>query len=152
MIGYAGKILRVNLSNNSTKVDTLPLEWSRKFLGGMGFASRMLYDETEKGLDALGVDNRLFVAPGLLTGTGIPTASKTIFIGKSPLTGGFGKAVAGASIGPALKKAGYDLLVIAGQSSKPSVLNITDQMVEVVDADELWGDSVVKVPTALQAL
>ncbi len=142
MKGYAGKVLRVNLSDGSSKAETLPPEWPRKFLGGMGFASMLLFNETEQGLDALGLDNKLIVAPGLLTGTGIPTASKTLFIAKSPLTGGSGKASAGASVGPALKKAGYDLLVIEGQSSKPVVLSVADQRVEIDDAGELWGKEV----------
>ena len=94
MKGYAGKILRVKLSDRSSRTEEIPVELNRKFLGGMGFASMLLYEETEKGLDALGENNKLIVAPGLLTGTGIPTASKTLFIAKSPLTNGFGRASA----------------------------------------------------------
>jgi len=150
MNGYAGKILRVDLSNKSSKTEAIPSEWQRKFLGGMGFASILLFKETKKDLDALGTDNKLIVAPGLLTGTGIPTASKTIFITKSPLTGGFGKASAGASIGPELKKAGYDLLVIEGKSPKPVVLVIDNQAVKVDDAGELWGKNVRKTANLLK--
>ncbi|MFP3985348.1 MAG: aldehyde ferredoxin oxidoreductase family protein [Candidatus Bathyarchaeia archaeon] len=142
MKGYTGKILNVNLSKNSSKTEPLPSEWPRSFLGGMGFASMLLIKETERGLDALGPHNKLIVAPGLLTGTGIPTASKTLFITKSPLTGGFGKAAAGASVGPALKKAGYDLLVIEGKSSKPVLLSIADEEVKIDAAEELWGKNV----------
>jgi aldehyde:ferredoxin oxidoreductase len=75
MKGYAGRILRANLSNGSSRTDTLPAEWPRRLLGGMGFASMLLFNETSKGLNALGGDNKLIVAPRLLTGTGIPTAS-----------------------------------------------------------------------------
>lgn len=148
--GYAGKILRVDLSTNAFKAETLPPEWPRKFLGGMGFASTLLFKETKKGLDALGADNKLIIAPGLLTGTGIPTASKTLFLAKSPLTGGFGKAAAGASIGPALKKAGYDLLVIQGKSSNPIVLVIADDVVKVDGAGELWGKNVRETAALLK--
>jgi aldehyde:ferredoxin oxidoreductase len=150
MNGYAGKILRVDLSNKSSKAETLPPKWQRKFLGGMGFATTLLFKETKKGLNALSADNKLIVAPGLLTGTGIPTASKTIFITKSPLTGGFGKAAAGASIGPALKKAGYDLLVIEGQSPEPVVLVVADHVVKVDAAEELWGKNVRETAALLK--
>ncbi|MFQ6068250.1 MAG: aldehyde ferredoxin oxidoreductase family protein [Candidatus Bathyarchaeia archaeon] len=150
MKGYAGKILRVDLSNKSFEAQTLPPKWPRKFLGGMGFASMMLFKETKKGLDPLGADNKLIVAPGLLTGTGIPTASKTIFIAKSPLTGGFGKASAGASIGPTLKKAGYDLLVIEGKSPNPVVLVVADRLVKVDDAGEIWGKNVREAASMLK--
>jgi len=150
MEGYAGKILRVNLSDKSSRTEEIPVELNRKFLGGMGFASILLYEKTEKGLDALGENNKLIVAPGLLTGTGIPTASKTLFIAKSPLTNGFGKASAGASIGPALKRAGYDLLVISGRSSEPSLLVVDDSSVSIVDAGELWGDNVREAASKLK--
>jgi len=150
MKGYAGKILRVNLSTKSFQAELIPLEWTRKFLGGMGFATTLLYKETEKGLNALSADNKLIVAPGLLTGTGIPTASKTLFITKSPLTGGFGKAAAGAPIGPSLKKAGYDLLVIEGQSQTPVVLVIDNQTVRVDGAEELWGKNVRETAALLK--
>jgi aldehyde:ferredoxin oxidoreductase len=150
MKGYAGKILKANLSNKSFKTERIPSKWPHKLLGGMGFASEILFKETKQSLDALGADNKLIVAPGLLTGTGIPTASKTLFIAKSPLTGGFGKASAGATIGPALKKAGYDILVIEGESSKPVVLKIDDNSLEIDDAEELWGKNVRETATLLK--
>lgn len=142
MKGYANRILRVDLSSKSIRTKKLPHEWSRRLIGGMGFASLLLFQETKKGLNALGPENKLIIAPGLLTGTGIPTASKTLFIAKSPLTRGFGKASAGAPIGPALKKAGHDLLVIEGQSLEPVVLKITDSSVKIEDATDLWGKNV----------
>jgi len=142
--------LRVNLSTKSSKTEKMPPEWPHKFLGGIGFASMLLLKETTEGLNAFGTENKLIVAPGLLTGTGIPTASKTLFIAKSPLTGGFGKASAGAPIGPALKKAGYDLLVIEGKSSEPAVLTIADSIVKIDDTAELWGKNVRETASRLK--
>ena len=142
MKGYTGKIARVNLAEKKSTIEALHPEWSRKFLGGMGFASELLFSEIKRNLDPLSPDNKLIVAPGLLIGTGISTASKTIFIAKSPLTGGYGKASAGATIGPALKKAGFDLLVIEGQSSNPALIVISDQAITVEDAEDLWGRGV----------
>ncbi len=150
MKGYAGKLLRVDLSRKSFKAETLPRRWPRKFLGGMGFATALLFSETKKGLNPLNTENKLIVAPGLLTGTGISTASKTLFITKSPLTGGFGKASAGASIGPAFKKAGYDFLVIEGKSEKPVVVAVTDDEVKFDDAGELWGKNVRETAALLK--
>ncbi|MCW3982349.1 MAG: aldehyde ferredoxin oxidoreductase family protein [Candidatus Bathyarchaeota archaeon] len=144
MKGYAGKILRANLSNNSFKTETIPPEWPRKFLGGLGFAAELLFDETKRNTSPLGSENKLIVAPGLLIGTGIPTASKTLFLAKSPLTGGFGKASAGATVGPALKRAGYDIIVIEGKSGKPSSLVIENQTAKLESAEDLWGEDVRK--------
>lgn len=150
MHGYAGRILRVNLTGQTVKKEEIEQTWIRKFLGGMGFGTWILYNETPKGVDPLSPENKLIAAPGLLTGTGIPTASKTLFMAKSPLTGGFGKASAGASIGPALKKAGYDILVIEGKSEKPVALHINDQDVGFEDAAELWGKDVRETATLLK--
>lgn len=148
--GYTGKSLRVDLTNSKFSVEKLRSDWPRKFLGGMGFASDFLLSETERNLDPLGSENILVVAPGLLVGSGIPTASKTLFITKSPLTGGFGKASAGATIGPALKKAGFDLLLIEGQSPTPVLLTIEDDNVRIVDALELWGKNIREVAFLLK--
>lgn len=150
MIGYAGKIVRVNLTEKKSTIEALHPEWPRKFLGGIGFASKLLFSEIKRDLDPLGADNKLIVAPGLLIGTGIPTASKTLFIAKSPLTGGYGKASAGATIGPALKKAGFDLLMIEGQSSNPALIVISDQTVKVEDAKGLWGRNVRETEATLK--
>jgi len=139
MYGYAGRILRVNLSNKTVQKEEIPQTWFRKFLGGMGFATWILYKEISSGTEPLNEKNKLIVAPGLLTGTGIPTASKTIFVAKSPLTLGFGKASAGASIGPALKKAGYDILIVEGKSEIPVILYVNDEVVKFEDASNLWG-------------
>jgi aldehyde:ferredoxin oxidoreductase len=150
MFGYAGRILRVNLTDGAVRKDEIPQAWVRKFLGGMGFGTWILYNETTRGVSPMGQENKLVVAPGLLVGTGIPTASKTLFMAKSPLTGGFGKASAGASIGPALKRAGYDILVVEGNSEQPKMLCINDQEVKVEDATEFWGKDVRETTTLLK--
>lgn len=83
MKGYAGTILRVDLFTDSCEAETLPSTWPRKFLGGMGFASVLLFEEVDSDLDALDPTSKLVVAPGVLTGMGIPTASKMLFLAKS---------------------------------------------------------------------
>jgi aldehyde:ferredoxin oxidoreductase len=141
MKGYAGKFLRVNLSEGSFEKEEIPKSLPRKFLGGIGFASWILYKEL-KHVEPLSPKNKLIVAPGLLVATGIPTASKTVFVSRSPLTRCFGRAVAGASFGFALKKAGYDLLIVEGKSREPAAIYIGDQEVKIEDATDLWGKDV----------
>jgi aldehyde:ferredoxin oxidoreductase len=148
--GYAGKLLRVDLANKKFSVEKLRSGWPRKFLGGMGFASDLLFSETKSSLDPFGQANMLIVAPGLLVGTGIPTASKTLFITKSPLTGGFGKASAGATIGPELKKAGFDILAVEGQSPTPISLTIEDETTRIVDASGIWGKNIREVASLMK--
>ncbi len=138
MKGY-GKILRVNLSTGEIKREDVDENIARKFLGGLGFAAYYLYKEVPKGADPLGEENKIFIAPGLLTPYGIPTASKTSMTSKSPLTGAFARSVVGAPMGVELKKAGYEMLIIEGKSDKPVVLRIDDDKVSIEPADDFWG-------------
>ncbi|MFW6196865.1 MAG: aldehyde ferredoxin oxidoreductase N-terminal domain-containing protein, partial [Thermoplasmatota archaeon] len=91
MSGHWGKLLRVNLSDGSTEIEELSEGFMRKFIGGAGFAAKILYDEVGPEVDPLDAENKLIIAPGLFLGPKIPTGSKTAFSFKAPLTGGYGK-------------------------------------------------------------
>jgi len=150
MKGYTGKILRVNLTTGKSKVEPLVEREKRLFLGGLALASYRLYKEVKGGIDPLSKDNKLIFSPGLLVGTGLPTLSKSSFVFKSPLTGGFGRAVAGAKMGVTLKKAGYDLLIIEGKSKRPVFLRINDDKVSIEDASDLWGKNAIETQNILK--
>lgn len=138
MKGVAGKILHVDLSKNRIESQRLDEPLLKSYLGGVGLATRILYDKGGK-VDPLDPRNPLIMAPGLLVATGFPTASKTVFMTKSPLTGGVGRAAVGAWVGVALKRAGFDALVIEGRADAPSLLYIADESSSIEDASELWG-------------
>jgi len=137
--GVAGNFLLVDLSKRTVETKEIQEETLRLFLGGWGLAAKLVYDAIPKGADPLGPDNAVAIAPGLLTGTGIPTASKTAFAFRSPLTGAFCRSVAGAWLGIALRKAGYDALLITGASDSPVVLVIEDGTARLEEASDLWG-------------
>lgn len=137
--GHWGKLLRVNLNDGSAETESLSEEFLRKFIGGAGFTTKILYDEVGKDVDPLSEDNKLIISPGLLLGLKVPTGSKTSFGFKSPQTGGYGKSLVGGKIGDQLKKAGYDVLIIEGKAEEPSVLVIEDEDVRVEKADDIWG-------------
>lgn len=139
MSGFWRELLRINLSNREKSTEELSEDFRRKYVGGAGIASRLLYDEVEKGTNPLGPDNKLIMVPGLLLGPALPRASKTTFTFKSPLTGGYGKAIVGGWIGDRLKKAGYDALVIEGKAEEPSILVIKDGEISIENASDLWG-------------
>ena len=134
-----GKILRVNLSTGEVKKEEVTEDMVKKYIGGLGFVAHFMYREIPKNADPLGEENKIIIAPGALTGFGIPTASKTALGAKSPLTGGFGRAVAGAPMGVELRKAGYAALIIEGKSDRPVVLHIEDDKVSIDPAEDLWG-------------
>ncbi|MCD6538746.1 hypothetical protein J7L18_09100, partial [Candidatus Bathyarchaeota archaeon] len=51
LYGYAGRILKVNLSRKTYKTEPLSEEFARKYVGGAGFGIKMLLDEQPPGID-----------------------------------------------------------------------------------------------------
>jgi len=137
--GYAGKILRINLSDQSSKVEDLPLETATDFIGGAGFAIKYLFDELKPNTDPLGPDNKLIFSVGPFTGTTVPCASRMAVAARSPLTGAMGVALTGGYLPAELKFAGYDMLIIEGKAEKPTYLWIKDGEVKFRPTGKAWG-------------
>ena len=137
--GYTGKVLRINLTDQTAKVEELPLEIARDYIGGAGFAIKYLYDEVKAETDPLGPDNKLIFANGPLLGTGIPCTSRMAVAAKSPLTNAVGLALSGGHFPAELKFAGYDMVIVEGKAEKPTYLWIKDGKVKFRSADKLWG-------------
>ena len=139
MNGYAGLILRVDLSNATVRKEPLSESLAENFLGGRGFTAKMLYDEILPNTQPFDPKNMLIAATGPLTGHFLPASGKTHFGTKSPATGGYADSNMGGHFGPHLKYAGYDVLVITGKAERPSYLSINDGTVEIRPAAEYWG-------------
>ncbi len=139
MKGYAGRILKVDLSTGKSSIKTIDEKYARKYLGGQGFAVEIVYHNVPEGADALSPENVLAMAPGLFAGYPVPTGGKTAFAGKSPATNTLAESIMGGSIGAELRHAGYDALEVHGKAEKPVYLFINDDEVEVNEADDLWG-------------
>jgi aldehyde:ferredoxin oxidoreductase len=137
--GYAGTVLYVDLTRNSVRKEPLELEMISNFVGGLGIDSKLAYDLIKPGVDPLSPENVLIYGAGPFVGTLIPGFSRNDVISKSPQTGFLAQSGTGISIGAMLKYAGYDHLVITGRAEKPVYLVITDDLVEVKDASDLWG-------------
>ena len=137
--GYTGKILRINLTNKTTKEEPLSEALARDFMGGAGFGIKYLYDEVKPGTDALGPDNKLIFAPGPFTGAGVPCSSRMAVTGKSPLTGAVGVGLTGGHFPAEMKYAGWDVIIIEGKADKPTYVAITDNKVRFRDASHCWG-------------
>ncbi len=149
-MGFYGRVLRVNLTTGNVSLEELPQEYKRKYLGGLGFTTRYLYDEVPADCDPLGDKNKVIIAPGVLLGTGVGTASKTATCFKSPLTGGYGRAIAGAKLGVEMRKAGYEVLIIEGMSEKPVYIYVENDKVEIRDASDLWGKDAMETAEILK--
>ncbi len=109
MLGYAGKILFVDLSNGKTHIEKLDEATAKKYIGGIGLGMHLWLTNSKASVDPLSPENPLVLALGPVSGTMFPTGGNGhAFISKSPATGGVGEAVSHGTFGAELKRAGYD--------------------------------------------
>ncbi len=139
MKGWLGNILRVNLTDKTFRKESFSEEFAKKWIGGRGFATKILYDELKPGIDPLGPENKFIVALGPISGIPAPNTGKAVVAAKSPLTGGYGDGNMGTYVSIHLRKAGYDILIVEGKADSPTCLYIKDDEVEFLPADEIWG-------------
>lgn len=137
--GYAGKILRVDLTSNEIIEENLQEELARKFIGARGINSKILYDEVKPGIDPFHPQNRLIFGAGPLAGTLLPAGCRFTVTARSPLTMGHGDANAGGFFASEMKFSGFDHIVFRGRAKNPSYLFINNGKPEVRDAGHLWG-------------
>ena len=142
MYGWAGTILRVNLSTGKIGKEPLSEDLRLNYLGGRGINSRILYNEVKPGIDPLSPENKLIFGASPLTGAGLVQSGRYHATAKSPLTGILGDSDAGGHFGPELKWAGYDHIILEGKAEKPTYLWIDDDKVELREAGSLWGKTV----------
>ncbi len=148
--GYAGKLLRVNLTDKTWRVEPLDPALAEKYLGGRGLAARLLYDEVGPGVDPLSPDNKLIFMTGPLVGTIAPSSGRYSLSCKSPLTGLYLYTVCSGLLGGELKQAGYDGLIVEGRAERPTVLRIVDGRVKLADAAHLWGQDAVETQRSIR--
>ncbi|MFC1920445.1 aldehyde ferredoxin oxidoreductase family protein [Chloroflexota bacterium] len=146
----SGKILEVDLSNREIIKREIDPEFARKYVGGMGFSNRILYDEVGPEVDPLSPDNIIIFAPGTFAGSQIPATCRMEVTNKHPQTGTIGTGNTGGFWGMQLKRAGYDMLIVRNQSEKPVYLWIDDDNVEIRDAADLWGKDAYETTRILE--
>ena len=151
MYGWAGKIVRVDL--NEKRVLTTDIEqYCEDFIGGIGIAEKIYWDEGHPDKDAFHPDNPLIFMTGPLAATAAPAAPRWIVCGKSPLMypETFYSGSMSGFFGAELKMAGFDGIVIKGKAESPVYISIHDGKVEIKDARHLWGTTNSKVQDALR--
>jgi len=140
IMGYAGKFLEVDLATGSVKNVKLNDDVLKDYVGGRGLATKILWDRLgnkwEK-IDPLEPDNVLLFLTGPLTGY-FP-GGRICVSGKSPQSNGVVGSTVGGEFGVELRCAGYDGIIVTGESEKPVYLFIKDSDVEIRDASHIWG-------------
>jgi len=151
MYGTTGKILRVDLTKGSWKIETLSEDFYRLYPGGKALAGYILLNEMPANVDPLSPGNVLVIANGLLTGAPVSTATRYVVSARSPLTMGYGESEAGGFWGPELKMAGFEAIVITGKSPEPAYLWINGDEIEIRAASHLWGQLTAEVQAAIRS-
>jgi aldehyde:ferredoxin oxidoreductase len=134
-----GRILDVDLTVQTLSVMPLDMKIASQFVGGSGYASMLLYELMDPGVDPLGPDSMLLYMTGPLTGTQAPSTGRLVVCGKSPLTGFWGESHVGGHFGANLKFSGFDGVLVRGRAKEPVYLHIKDATTEIHPASDMWG-------------
>jgi aldehyde:ferredoxin oxidoreductase len=149
--GYQGKMLEIQLDSQTFTPSPIPEEDQLAYTGGAGYNARLLFDRTDAATDPLGPENPLIFGAGPLVGLPFPSAARSTCTALSPLTGLFGDSNCGGTTAVALKKTGFDHIVIHGKSRAPLVLIIGGKgTVRFEDARRLWGQTTSQTMAALE--
>lgn len=140
LYGYAGNILRVNLTTGEiTKFSSE--KYRADYLGGKGLAARIYWEEIGPEVQPFDPENKVIFTAGPLNGTGAVQASKGCIAGKSPVwypVHSFTYGTTG-NFSPMMKRAGFDAIIIEGKADHPVYLWIYNGRCEIRDAWDLWG-------------
>jgi aldehyde:ferredoxin oxidoreductase len=139
MFGWTGVFLKIDLSKKKAVAESYDSNIALNFIGGRGFAAKILWDTLKPRINPLSPENKLIFATGPLTGFGLPNSGKLVVAAKSPLTDGYGDGNIGTWAAVQMRKAGYDAVIIQGKSKTPIVIHIKNKIAEFVDAKDFWG-------------
>lgn len=148
--GHTGKVLFVDLSDRSHRVETIDETVYRSYLGGYGLGAWLMWKHFPAKTDALAPEACFALCSGLLTGLRTPFSGRIQIVGKSPLTGTWADSNSGGSVCSHLRQAGFDAVVVRGKAAEPTLLVIRDGEVSFEPAGDLWGKEVPETFDALK--
>lgn len=133
------KIYRVNMTNLTSTVESVPAEWAG--LGGRALTSTIVASEVEPTCHALGINNKLVFAPGLLSGTSAAQSGRMSCGAKSPLTGGIKESNCGGTSAQQFARLGIKALIIEGlpKEDKFYSLHVSNEGVAIAEESSLLG-------------
>jgi aldehyde:ferredoxin oxidoreductase len=149
---YYEKIARINLTTGEVKIERLDLELAKKFIGGRGLGTKILYDEGVATVDPMSPENKLVYITGPMTGTPSPSSGRYMVCTKSPLTGMIACSNSGGIWGAKLKYAGWDALIVEGAAKEWTYISIVDDRIELLSAEKYVGMMSENLDAALKAV
>jgi len=118
------KILRINMSaEGGPKTSEEPLG-DYAGMGGRGLTSAIISKEVDPLCHPLGANNKLVIAPGLLSGTTAAVSGRISVGCKSPLTGTIKEANAGGQASQVLARLGYAAIVLEGKPKEDTLYKV----------------------------
>jgi aldehyde:ferredoxin oxidoreductase len=151
LLGYAERVLHVDLTTGKTQIEKIDEETVKKYIGGIGLGMKLWLSNSKAGVNPLSSQNPLVLAVGPVAATMFPTGGNGhAFISKSPATNGVGEAVSHGTFGAEIKRAGYDAVMLTGKAERPVYLWIDDDSVQLLDAEHLWGKSASETEETLK--
>ena len=150
--GYAGRLLRVDLSSEQTRSEDLPDV--HQWLGPRGWNADIAWNEVGPGVGPFDAENRLVFSVGPLVGSGAPTSGRMTVSTLAPRnypTPMWVNSSIGGYVGAELKFAGWDGIIVQGCAPGPRYLLIENDRVSLRDAGDLWGLGVYRTEQTLKA-
>jgi len=145
-------ILVVDLSEKTHHDQHINQDLAKDYIGGSGLAARLLYERITPETNPLGPENPLLFLAGPLVGTSMPSAGRCSVSARSPLTGLWGESNTGGFIGPEMRFAGYDGVLLTNAADSPCWISIRDGEVAFHSADELWGQDTYQTQDSIREL
>lgn len=150
--GFWNRILRVNLTDCSTQVVRLDPKLYRVYMGGRNLALHFLLTEIPEETKPLDPENKLIFMTSVVTGSPISGQARHTAAAISPLTGGLADSQCGGWWGPELKFAGWDGIILEGKASELVYLNILDDKVEILPAEQIKGKETAQAMSYLRSI
>lgn len=144
-----GRILRVDLERQEASIKHVDEGFAREYMGGNGFAAKILFDELKAGVDPYSRENVVVFAVGPVTDTPVPGCSRAYVATKSPLTGGFFDSTFGGRFALTQKRTGFEVIAIRGKSPTPVYLLVNQEGARILPAEKLWGKTTQETTEAL---
>ncbi|MDQ2670323.1 MAG: aldehyde ferredoxin oxidoreductase family protein, partial [Gemmatimonadota bacterium] len=149
--GFHGKVLFVDLSAQTHRVEHVDANIYKSYLGGYGLGAWLMWKHFPAKTDPLAPEACFAICSGLLTGLHTPFSGRIQIVGKSPQTNSWADSNSGGSVCIHLRKAGYDAMVVSGKAAQPTTIVVRDSEVTFEPAGALWGKEIPETFDALKA-
>ena len=148
--GYHGKILYIDLSEQTSRIEKPDQLFWRTYAGGGLLATYLLFQHTRPGIDPFDPQNVLIFTSSVMAGLPYAGLARFTTAAKSPLTGGIGETRTEGPFGMAIKGADIDAIIITGTAEKPTILKVENGTAEFLPAGELWGQTTSAAQAVLE--